>query len=145
MIYKGGICNLRVRNKRVFTAVCFDSTASSSLDTYVLGGTGGWVEGYFLIHAGAYRRSNKQDQYSWYIAMITGLAFRSRMTFSPFVSNAYQETSFHYLTRISERRFLTELQRGYFFWGEGAAIHSGYHKTLSTTIACDRISCETET
>ena len=58
MIYKGGITNFRVRNKRGF-AVCFDSTASSSLDTYVLGGTGGWVEGYFLIHAGAYRRSNK--------------------------------------------------------------------------------------
>ena len=39
----------------------------------------------------------KQNQYSWNIAMITGLAFRSRMTFSPFVSSAYQETSFHYL------------------------------------------------
>ena len=63
MIYKGGISNFRVRNKRVF-AVCFDPTASSSLDTYVLGGTGGWVKGYFLIHAGAYRRSNKQNQYS---------------------------------------------------------------------------------
>ena len=59
MIYKGGISNFRVRNKRVFTAVCFDSTASSSLDTYVLGGTGGWAEGYFLTHVGAYRRSNK--------------------------------------------------------------------------------------
>ena len=58
MICKGGISYFRVRNKRVF-AVCFDSTVSSSLDTYVLGGTGGWVEGYFLIHAGAYHRSNK--------------------------------------------------------------------------------------
>ena len=27
-------------------------------------------------------------------------------------------------TRIAERRFLTGLQRGYFFWGEGAAIHT---------------------
>ena len=32
-------------------------------------------------------------------------------------SNAYK-------TRIAERRFLTGLQRGYFFWGEGAAIHT---------------------
>ena len=28
------------------------------------------------------------------------------------------------LTRIAERRFLTGLPRGYFFWGEGAAIHT---------------------
>ena len=28
------------------------------------------------------------------------------------------------ITRIAERRFLTGLQRGYFFWGEGAAIHA---------------------
>ena len=49
-------------------------------------------------------------------------------------------------TRIAERRFLTGLQRGYFFLrGGGGYTHSGYHKTLSTTIACDRISCETET
>ena len=27
-------------------------------------------------------------------------------------------------TRIAERRFLTGLQRGYFFWGEGAAMHT---------------------
>ena len=27
-------------------------------------------------------------------------------------------------TRIAERRFLTGLQRGYLFWGEGAAIHT---------------------
>ena len=27
-------------------------------------------------------------------------------------------------TRIAERRFLTGLQRGYFFWVEGAAIHT---------------------
>ena len=29
--------------------------------------------------------------------------------------------------------------------GGGGYIHSGYHKTLSATIACNRISCETET
>ena len=29
-----------------------------------------------------------------------------------------------YWTRIAERRFLTGLPRGYFFWGEGAAIHT---------------------
>ena len=29
-----------------------------------------------------------------------------------------------YLTRIAERRFSTGLQRGYFFRGEGAAIHT---------------------
>ena len=28
------------------------------------------------------------------------------------------------ITRIAERRFLTGLPRGYFFWGEGAAIHT---------------------
>ena len=27
-------------------------------------------------------------------------------------------------TRIAERRYLTGLQRGYFFWREGAAIHT---------------------
>ena len=27
-------------------------------------------------------------------------------------------------TRIAKRRFLTGLQRGYLFWGEGAAIHT---------------------
>ena len=37
------------------------------------------------------------------------------------------------LTRIAERRFLTGLQRGYFFWGEGAAIH-----TQATTKPCRR-------
>lgn len=34
-------------------------TASNSIDTYVLGGTGGWGEGYFLIRAGTYRRTNE--------------------------------------------------------------------------------------
>ena len=29
-----------------------------------------------------------------------------------------------HITRIAERRFLAGLQRGYFFWGEGAAIHT---------------------
>ena len=49
-------------------------------------------------------------------------------------------------TRIAERRFLTGLQRGYFFLrGGGGYTHSGYHKTLSATIACNRISRETET
>ena len=32
-----------------------------------------------------------------------------------------------------------------FLKGWGGYIHSGYHKTLSATIGCDRISCETET
>ena len=36
-------------------------------------------------------------------------------------------------TRIAERRFLTGLQRGYFFWGDGAAIH-----TQATTKPCRR-------
>ena len=45
-----------------------------------------------------------------------------------------------------ERRFLTGLQLGLFFLkGGGGYTHSGYHKTLSATIACDRTSCETET
>ena len=49
-------------------------------------------------------------------------------------------------TRIAERRFLTGLPRGYFFLrGGGGYTHSGYHKTLSATIACDRTSSETET
>ena len=30
----------------------------------------------------------------------------------------------HNPTRIAERRFLTGLQRGYFFWGEGVAIYT---------------------
>ena len=33
----------------------------------------------------------------------------------------------------------------FFLRGGGGYTHSGYHKTLSATIACDRISCETET
>ena len=33
----------------------------------------------------------------------------------------------------------------FFLKGGGGYTHSGYHKTLSATIACDRISCETET
>ena len=33
-------------------------------------------------------------------------------------------TSFLLSTRIAERRFLTGLPRGYFFWGEGTAIHT---------------------
>ena len=33
----------------------------------------------------------------------------------------------------------------FFLKGGGGYTHSGYHKTLSTTIACDRTSCETET
>ena len=32
-----------------------------------------------------------------------------------------------------------------FLRGGGGYTHSGYYKTLSPTIACDRISCETET
>ena len=36
--------------------------------------------------------------------------------------------------------------RGLFFLrGGGGYTHSGYDKTLSATIACNRISCETET
>ena len=33
----------------------------------------------------------------------------------------------------------------FFLRGGGGYTHSGYYKTLSPTIACDRISCETET
>ena len=33
----------------------------------------------------------------------------------------------------------------FFLKGGGGYTHSGYHKTLSATIACNRISCETET
>ena len=33
----------------------------------------------------------------------------------------------------------------FFLRGGGGYTHSGYHKTLSVTIACNRISCETET
>ena len=33
----------------------------------------------------------------------------------------------------------------FFLRGGGGYTHSGYHKTLSATIACDRTSCETET
>ena len=33
----------------------------------------------------------------------------------------------------------------FFLRGGGGYTHSGYHKTLSPTIAWDRISCETET
>ena len=33
----------------------------------------------------------------------------------------------------------------FFLKGGGGYTHSGYHKTLSETIACDRTSCETET
>ena len=42
-------------------------------------------------------------------------------------------------TRIAERRFLTGLPRGYFFWGEGEAIH-----TQATTKPCRRPLRETE-
>ena len=33
----------------------------------------------------------------------------------------------------------------FFLRGGGGYTHSGYHKTSSATIACDRTSCETET
>ena len=33
----------------------------------------------------------------------------------------------------------------FFLRGGGGYTHSGYHKTSSATIACNRISCETET
>ena len=33
----------------------------------------------------------------------------------------------------------------FFLRGGGGYTHSGYHKTLSATIACNRISCESET
>ena len=33
----------------------------------------------------------------------------------------------------------------FFLKGGGGYTHSGYHKTLSATIACDRTSFETET
>ena len=33
----------------------------------------------------------------------------------------------------------------FFLRGGGGYTHSGYHKTLSATIACNRTSCETET
>ena len=33
----------------------------------------------------------------------------------------------------------------FFLRGGGGYTHSGYHKTLSATIACDRTSSETET
>ena len=33
----------------------------------------------------------------------------------------------------------------FFLKGGGGYTHSGYHKTLSATIACDRTSYETET
>ena len=42
-------------------------------------------------------------------------------------------------TRIAERRFLTGLLRGYFFWGEGAAIH-----TQATIKSCRRPLRETK-
>ena len=42
-------------------------------------------------------------------------------------------------TRIAERRFLTGLPRGYFFCGEGAAIH-----TQATIKPCRRPLRETE-
>ena len=32
----------------------------------------------------------------------------------------------------------------FFLKGGGGYTHSGYHKTLSATIACDRSSCETD-
>ena len=43
------------------------------------------------------------------------------------------------ITRMTERRFLTGLPRGYFFWGEGAAIH-----TQATIKPCRRPLRETE-
>ena len=85
---------IRVRNKRGF-AVCF--TVKNSLDTYVLGGTGGWGEGYFLIHAVTYRRTNKTRPIQLIYSHDNWTGFRSRMTFSLYVSNAYHVTSFHYL------------------------------------------------
>ena len=43
------------------------------------------------------------------------------------------------ITRIAKRQFLTGLPRGYFFWGEGAAIH-----TQATKKPCRRPLHETE-
>ena len=50
-----------------------------------------------------------------------------------------QASVFNLETRIAERRFLTGLPRGYFFWGEGTAIH-----TQATIKPCRRPLRETE-
>ena len=62
-----------------------------------------------------------------------------------------EDYPFRYSPRIYEdknrrKAIFNWAAKGLFFLrGGGGYTHSGYHKTLSTTIACDRISCETET
>ena len=66
---------------------------------------------------------------SWYNKPFSGFCFSENCLWSPSFSekltrSADSSVSIHYLTRIAERRFLTWLQRDYFFWREGAAIYT---------------------
>ena len=49
------------------------------------------------------------------------------------------------LNKNHQKAIFNWAAKGLFFLrGGGTYTHSGYYKTLSPTIACDRISCETE-
>ena len=51
-----------------------------------------------------------------------------------------------YVNKNRRKAIFNWAAKGLFFLkGGGGYTHSGYHKTLSATIACNRISCETET
>ena len=59
----------------------------------------------------------------------------------------YHWVEYRHITPNKNRRkaIFNWAAKGLFFLkGGGGYTHSGYHKTLSEAIACDRISCETE-
>ena len=56
------------------------------------------------------------------------------------------EHGFFLMNKNRRKAIFNWAAKGLFFLREGGGYtHSGYHKTLSATIACNRISCETET
>ena len=68
------------------------------------------------------------------------------LRFSHFVSLLGWDVKDIYKDKNRRKAIFNWAAKGLFFLKGGAAIHtSGYYKTLSPTIACDRILCETET
>ena len=76
---------------------------------------------------------------------VTSLLCGPRVDLWPFYGFLCKRHSFN--TNKNRRKAIFNwAAKGLFFLrGGGGYTHSGYHKTLSATIACDRTSCETET
>ena len=67
------------------------------------------------------------------------------LRFSHFVSLLGWDVKDIYKDKNRRKAIFNWAAKGLFFLkGGGGYTHSGYHKTLSATIACDRTSCETD-